>query len=79
MKTIHLNLAAKPYRNYRPVWIVVAGATLATMRKYYGVLIADAVRDGHVQSVWSVGWVYYYLTRPLLGSVLGGLSNLFEK
>ena len=31
MKTIHLNLAAKPYRNYRPVWVVVAIAILATL------------------------------------------------
>lgn len=30
MRTIHLNLAARPYRNYRPVYAVVGAAALAT-------------------------------------------------
>jgi Tfp pilus assembly protein PilN len=31
MKTIHLNLAAKPYRDYRPVYLTVAAMILATV------------------------------------------------
>ncbi|HXI12552.1 MAG TPA: hypothetical protein VNM92_07895 [Thermoanaerobaculia bacterium] len=31
MRPIHLNLAAKPYRNYRPVWIAVALLSVVTL------------------------------------------------
>lgn len=31
MKTIHLNLAAKPYRDYRPVYLTVAAMALVTL------------------------------------------------
>lgn len=31
MKTIHLNLAAKPYRDYRPVYVTVAAMGLVTL------------------------------------------------
>ena len=31
MKTIHLNLAAKPYRDYRPVYLTVAAMVLVTL------------------------------------------------
>jgi Tfp pilus assembly protein PilN len=31
MKTIHLNLAAKPYRDYRPVYLTMAAMGLATL------------------------------------------------
>lgn len=54
------------------------GATLAAIRKYYRALISEStsLRNGAVGSRtdWSLGWVYYYLTRPLLGATLGALS-----
>jgi len=31
MKTIHLNLAARPYRDYRPVYLAVAAMAIATL------------------------------------------------
>jgi Tfp pilus assembly protein PilN len=31
MKTIHLNLAARPYRDYRPIYLTVAAMGLATL------------------------------------------------
>jgi hypothetical protein len=54
------------------------GSSIASMRKYYRALITDSVnsRSGNkVQTAfWDFGWVYYYLTRPLVGGVLGALS-----
>jgi Tfp pilus assembly protein PilN len=42
MKTIHLNLAAKPYRDYRPVYLTVAAMGLVTL-----VLLAYNVVTGY--------------------------------
>src|SRR3990170_529995 len=54
------------------------GASVASIRKYYKVLITEATEKQSGKTVqktdWSLGWVYYYLTRPLLGTVLGALS-----
>lgn len=54
------------------------GATVAAMRKYYNVLITDVteVPGGGFKtySNWSIGWVYYYATRPVLGFILGALT-----
>ncbi len=54
------------------------GASMASMRKYYRVLITESTSrqvGKPVQATdWSLGWIYYYLTRPILGAVLGALS-----
>jgi hypothetical protein len=54
------------------------GSSIASMRKYYRVLITDSAnsRSGNTAqtATWDFGWVYYYLTRPLVGGVLGALS-----
>jgi hypothetical protein len=53
------------------------GATVAAIRKYYRTLITQSTAWGACQPVspnnWTLGWLYYYLTRPLLGGVLGAL------
>ena len=55
------------------------GAAISAMRKYYHALItANTDRATGKQNVlvdWTFGWVYYYLTRPLLGGTLGSLSS----
>lgn len=54
------------------------GASLATIRKYYKALITDVtiMLQGATTgfSIWSLGWIYYYITRPILGSLLGALT-----
>ena len=54
------------------------GAALAAIRKYYRVLITErtALETHQVATPtdWTLGWVYYYLTRPLLGAILGALT-----
>jgi len=54
------------------------GATISAMRKYYHALIttstARVTGKQHVPVDWTFGWIYYYLTRPLLGGILGALS-----
>jgi len=54
------------------------GATLAAMRKYYQALITeetDATKGQPSEKInWGWGWQYYYVTRPLLGAILGALS-----
>ena len=54
------------------------GAAIAAVRKYYRTLItqttATAAGGALTLSDWSIGWVYYYLTRPILGGVLGALA-----
>jgi len=57
------------------------GATVAAMRKYYKYLITidnTNVEENNVTHDWSFGWVYYYLTRPILGAVLGALTYLLS-
>ena len=53
------------------------GATVATIRKYYRTLITQTTTRAAGQPAppndWTLGWLYYYLTRPLLGGVLGAL------
>ncbi len=54
------------------------GATLSATRKYYRALITERTTRHKNPSAprldWSLGWVYYYLTRPILGAVLGALA-----
>jgi hypothetical protein len=55
----------------------MVGASVAAIRKYYQVLISEATglsRGKPSTTNWDWGWIYYYATRPLLGSVLGALS-----
>lgn len=58
------------------------GATTAAIRKYYKYLIisSEEEKDNVTSklSQWSFAWTYYYLTRPILGSLLGALSYLFS-
>ena len=53
------------------------GASTAAIRKYYNALITESTAKITGQKIipldWSIGWVYYYLIRPILGSVLGTL------
>jgi hypothetical protein len=54
------------------------GAAVAAIRKYYRTLITEstarAANRPVTPSVWDFGWMFYYLTRPLLGSILGSLT-----
>ena len=54
------------------------GAAIAAIRKYYRTLITESTAKSVNQplppSVWDFGWNFYYLTRPLLGSILGSLT-----
>jgi len=54
------------------------GASVASIRKYYKVIITESISKAKGTPFqpldWGWGWVFYYLTRPLLGSVLGALS-----
>lgn len=54
------------------------GALMAAIRKFYRILITDSTRQANGKRVqkltWDFGWTFYYLTRPILGSVLGALS-----
>jgi len=56
----------------------MVGATIAAIRKYYSALITESIAKakGHVMPPldWGLGWVYYYLSRPILGAILGALS-----
>ncbi|MEE9910557.1 MAG: hypothetical protein K4571_02435 [Deltaproteobacteria bacterium] len=58
------------------------GATVASIRKYYRYLITYSTSKytGHavMQMDWSLGWVYYYLTRPILGAILGAVTYLLS-
>jgi hypothetical protein len=53
------------------------GATVAAIRKYYRTLITETKSRATGQPTpsndWTFGWLYYYLTRPLLGGVLGAM------
>ncbi|MFH1987916.1 MAG: hypothetical protein ABIK25_09855 [Pseudomonadota bacterium] len=54
------------------------GASMATIRKYYQLLITEGTAKGAgrpvSESAWDFGWTFYYLTRPILGAVLGALT-----
>ncbi|MDO8446924.1 MAG: hypothetical protein Q7T53_12655 [Deltaproteobacteria bacterium] len=54
------------------------GASMASIRKYYKYLISHSTalinNKECVPMDWSLGWVYYYLTRPILGAVLGAIT-----
>lgn len=56
------------------------GASMAVIRKYYRVLITESAEKRAGQQwqefVWDYGWTFYYLTRPVLGAVLGSLAFL---
>lgn len=58
------------------------GATLSSIRKYYKYLITHStsiMTGAFVPPMdWSLGWVYYYISRPLLGSILGALTFLLS-
>ena len=54
------------------------GAAVAAMRRYYKTLITESTAWAAARPIppsdWTLGWVYYYLTRPILGGVLGALA-----
>jgi len=54
------------------------GAAIAAARKYYRVLITESTTllsgKPYIKSDWNLGRVYYYLTRPILGFVIGALT-----
>lgn len=54
------------------------GSCLAAIRKYYRALITDSANRGNQMVpqnlAWDFGWAYYYMTRPILGAVLGALA-----
>jgi len=58
------------------------GAALAAIRKYYKALITERTALVTHQAVlptdWTLGWVYYYLARPLMGGILGALSFMLS-
>ena len=58
------------------------GASMAAMRKFYSTLISESTAKSENKKVvlndWSFGWCYYYLTRPILGAVLGALAFLLS-
>jgi len=81
---VHLNLTLLLARtpllraNMIATGFGIVGAAMAAMRKYYQALITDSTARAKGKTsaspAWDLGWVYYYLTRPLLGGVLGALS-----
>lgn len=54
------------------------GAAMATTRKFYRILITEttnlAIGSSTPKAIWDFGWVFYYVTRPVLGGILGALS-----
>ncbi len=54
------------------------GSSIATIRRYYGRIISERAAQLQGKQIpptdWSYGITFYYLTRPVLGSVLGALS-----
>lgn len=54
------------------------GASIASIRKYYRVLITESTARELGQEVsestWDFGWAFYYITRPILGAILGALA-----
>ena len=56
------------------------GASMASLRKLYKSLITEsnAKTRGATFSpfAWDFGWILYYITRPMLGAILGASSYL---
>lgn len=56
----------------------VLGAAMAAMRKFYRILISEGASQLSGQSFlkinWNLGWMFYFITRPILGGILGALS-----
>ena len=54
------------------------GSSIATIRRYYRALLTEttAVMEGKPNPplIWDFAWVFYYLTRPILGGILGALT-----
>jgi hypothetical protein len=54
------------------------GSSMAAIRKYYRSLITESTSAASGATatplLWDFGWVFYYLTRPILGGILGALS-----
>jgi hypothetical protein len=54
------------------------GSSMAAIRKYYRALITESTSAASglaaPRLAWDFGWVFYYLTRPILGAILGALS-----
>ncbi len=59
------------------------GALIASMRKFYRVLITYSSKcknDSCSEELdLSIGWLYYYISRPLLGAFLGIFSVILVK
>jgi hypothetical protein len=56
------------------------GASMASLRKLYKSLITESTAKSSGCSfapfTWDFGWILYYLTRPMLGTILGASSYL---
>jgi hypothetical protein len=54
------------------------GASIASIRKYYRALITESNTSGlgevSQKLNWDFGWLFYYLTRPILGATLGAIA-----
>ena len=56
------------------------GASMAAIRKYYKFLITDAVtrsdpgKTSILTQSWGLGWLIYYVSRPIMGLAMGALS-----
>jgi hypothetical protein len=58
------------------------GAAISLIRKYYSTLITESTINQKAETnfnfVWSAGWIYYYLIRPIMGGVAGALVFLLS-
>ncbi len=58
------------------------GASIVTLRRYYQALITEDMgppADGqHRPIVWGFGWLVYYISRPVLGAILGALVYMLS-
>jgi len=58
------------------------GASIATIRRYYHALITEERgphTDGHHRPiVWGYGYLVYYVSRPVLGAILGPLVYMLS-
>lgn len=56
------------------------GASMASLRKLYKSLITESTAKSRgtpfAPLTWDFGWVLYYITRPMLGAILGASSYL---
>jgi hypothetical protein len=86
---VHLNLI----RPLAGAWLLrthvlcagfgMAGASIASIRKYYRTLITESSgtpseRAALAPNRWTFGWVFYYCTRPILGAALGAFSFMLS-